>query len=257
MTGIALDRRTVMSGLALAAMIGGCVKRKRQPGEVVIGSTPTGVPFSFVDPWTNELTGSMIDMAKAISAAMALKPDFAITPFVGLIPSLAAGKIDMLAAAMVRTPEREKIVAFSEPVLPDPDGLIVQAGDRGRYPDLASLRHMRVGAQLGTRFIDQLQEAGVEQIATYEGLSDILREVSIGRIQAGYGDAPILRYQLRVGPRRNARMVSEFKAPSLEQLCFVVRKDDPMLPKLNASILRLRPQLMPEISRRWHLAEAE
>jgi polar amino acid transport system substrate-binding protein len=251
----AVPRRGVLLSLLSAAVLGGCARTERRPGEIVVGSSPTGVPFSFVDPWTNELTGSMIDAARSVVGAVSLQPSFAIVPFAALIPSLLARKIDMISAAMVRTPEREKVVAFSEPVLPYPAGLVVRSGDRGLYPDLGALRDRRVGVQFGTRFVEQLQAAGVREVVTYDGPADILREVSLGRLQAGYGDEPIFRYQLRVGPKRDARLVGEFRAPSLEYLCFVLRREDPVIPILNAEIERVRPRLSREIADRWHLGE--
>ncbi|MEI9851427.1 MAG: transporter substrate-binding domain-containing protein [Sphingomonas sp.] len=105
----------------------------RDPGAVVIGSSPTGVPFSFVDPWTNALAGSMVDTAKAIAGVLGLAPDLRITSFSALIPSLLAGKIDMVAAAILRTPEREKIVDFSKPVYAYSGALVVRGDDRARY----------------------------------------------------------------------------------------------------------------------------
>jgi polar amino acid transport system substrate-binding protein len=107
--------------------------------------------------------------------------------------------------------------------------------------------------QVGTRFVEQLQAAGITRILTYDGLADILREIHFGRIDAGYGDEPILRYQLRVGPRRDARLVEEFRAPTLEYLCFVLRRGDPVIPRLNAEIRRERTSLARDIASRWHL----
>lgn len=250
-----LKRRNVVQGMFCAPFLAACQEAARREDEIVVGSSPTGVPFSFVDPWTNQLTGSMIDAATAVVGSLSLLPTFTIVPFAALIPSLAARKIDMIAAAMLRTPEREKIVAFSEPILPYPAGLIVSADNHRSYPDLTALRDLRVGAQIGSRFIDQLRESGVRQVATYDGLADILRDVSFGRIDAGYGDELILRYQLRVGPKRNARLVADFQAPALEYLCLVMRKDDPLLPRVNEQIDRLRADLVPQLTRSWHLTE--
>lgn len=241
--------------LPLMLALAGCSRNVREPGEIIVGSSPTGVPYSFVDPWTNSFTGAMIDTVRAVTGALRLKPEFAITPFSALVPSLVARKIDMIAAAMLRTPEREKIVAFSDPIFPYPAGLVVRRENRTSYPDLTALRGLRVGAQVGTRFVDQLRDAGVDQVKTYDALADILRDVSFGRLDAGYGDEPVLRYQLRVGPKRNARLVPEFRAPLLEQLCLVTRKGDPLLARVNTAIASLKDREIPAIKQRWKLAE--
>jgi len=239
----------MIAGLPLAA----CARQPRAPNELWVGSSPTGVPFSFVDPATNELTGAMIDIAKAVLCDIGLTGDYRAAPFSALIPSLTTDRIDMIAAAMQRTPERARIVDFSTPVFSYGGGLVVPREDRGTYPALSAIRHMRVGAQVGTRFVDQLRSAGVEHVKTYDGLGEIVRDLANGRIDAGYGDAPILRYQLRVAPRRPVRIVEAFRPPVEEALCLIVAKGDPLLQRLDASIARLRKTGIPEILRRWEL----
>jgi len=229
----------------------------RAANEVVIGSSPTGVPFSFIDPATNQFTGSMVDTAEAICAAIGQSVDMRITPFSALIPSLIANKIDIIAAALLRTPEREKIVAFSDPVFHYAGALVVRGGDRRPYPDLAAVRALRVGGQVGTRFIQQLHDAGVTRISTYDSLSDMLRDLDHGRLDAAYGDDPILRYQLRVGPRRDARIAEDFHAPAREELCLVLRKGDPLIGPINRAIVKLNDRVIPSINRRWGLSEKQ
>ena len=80
-----------------------------------------------------------------------------------------------------------------------------------------------------------------------------MRDLENGRIDIGYGDEPILRYQLRVGSRRNVRIVEQFRAPALEELCLVMRPDDARLPKINAAIARLKAREIPAINRKWGL----
>jgi len=253
-----LARRALLSAFAASVPVlalGGCQNTERQPGEIIIGSSDSGVPFSFIDPWTNELAGSMVDTAEAITAALKLKPDLRVVAFSALIPSLVVGKIDMIAAAMLRTDEREKIVAFSDPVYAFGGGLVMREGDGKGLHDLAALRGKRVGAQVGTMFVDQLKDAGVQNIATYENLSDLLRDLGHGRIEAAYGDEPIVRYQLQSGARPGLAMVSGFKSPSKLPLCLVLRKGDPMMAPLNAAIAQLQQATIPAIKKKWGLSD--
>lgn len=243
------DALLLFGALGLA----GCGRMSHDPGAIRIASSPTGVPFSFVDPWTNELTGSMVATAEAVAKLLGKTADKQVTPFSALIPSLTVGKVDMVAAAMLRTPEREQIVDFSDPVYRYTGALVSRRDDRQAYPNLAAITGRRVGVQVGTRFVDQLSEAGVKDVATYDGLSDILRDLGNGRIDLGYGDEPILKYQLRVGPKRDAKIVAGFKAPALEELCLIVRRGDPLLPAINAAIHRLGASVLPAISKHWGL----
>lgn len=242
-----------MLGLIAALPLAACTRRRREPGEIWVGSSPTGVPFSFVDPATNELTGAMIDIAKAALRQLGIEGDYRAAPFSALIPSLTTGRIDMIAAAMQRTPDRAKIVDFSTPVFSYGGGLVVRSDDRASYPTLSAVRRLRVGVQVGTRFVDQLHTAGVSRVATYDGLGEIVRDLANGRIDAGYGDDPILRYQLRVGPRRPVRIANEFSPPVREHLCLIVARDSPLLPRLDDAIARLKTAEIPAILHHWKL----
>lgn len=240
----------IISPLGLA----GCERRSVAPGTAIVGSSPTGVPFSFIDPSTVELTGALVDTLRVVARQAALPIDLRVTPFSALIPSLLAHKIDIIAAAMLRTPERERVAAFTDRVFAYGGGLAVLVTDTRHFPNLESLRNLRVGGQVGTRFIDQLRAAGIERIRTYDNLSDMTRDVLHGRIDAAYGDKPILEYQLRIGARPGLRLVTEFEAPAREEVCFVLRHGDPLIARLNAAIATVSTQLV-AIFQHWGLTE--
>ena len=245
--------RRAMLGLIAGLPLAACTQKQRGPNEIWVGSSPTGVPFSFVDPATNELTGAMIDIARAVLRHLGIEGDYRAAPFSALIPSLTTGRVDMIAAAMQRTPDRAKIVDFSAPVFSYGGGLVVRSDDRAAYPSLSAARRLRVGAQVGTRFVDQLYAAGVSRVTTYDGLGEIVRDLANGRIDAGYGDDPILRYQLRVGPRRPVRMAAGFRPPVREDLCLIVAKGSALLPRLDDAIAHLKAAEIPAILHHWEL----
>lgn len=66
--------------------------------------------------WTNErgeMTGFSVDIARALCKAMARECRLQPTVFADFIPGVAAGKFDFAVANILRTPEREKQVDFS------------------------------------------------------------------------------------------------------------------------------------------------
>lgn len=223
----------------------------------MIGASPTGVPFSYVDPQTNRLTGAMVDIAGALAARLGLVPEFRVVPFAALVPSLTTGRIDLIAAAMLRTPAREKLVAFSDPVFAYAGGIALRGADPRAVPDLHSLAGARVGGQIGTRFIDQLHEAGIADVATYQGLGDMLRDLAHGRIDAAYGDEPILRHILAVGPRWNLRMAENFHGPAREPLCLIGRRNDPLIAHIDGVLAGSGKQSIAPILARWGLTPKE
>ncbi len=221
----------------------------------LVGSTATGVPFSFIDLKTNTLTGAMVDIVKAVAAEAGIQIELRVTAFAALIPSLTSGKIDIISAAMLKTPAREKVVAFSEPIYSYGAGLVVPVSDTRKYSGIDDLKSMTVGAQVGTRYFEQLQAAGVRQVKTYDSLMDMLRDLGAGRVNAAYGDAPILAYEIAQSNGQKGRLVKSFTPPSIEEVCLVVRKDEmELLGRLNAAVRRIRATKIKAIVDRWGLA---
>ena len=244
-----MTRRSLLE-IALVAFGAPCA---RPDGKIyIVGSTATGVPFSFIDVKTNTLTGAMVDIVKAVAAGLQI--EIRITAFAALIPSLTAGKIDVISAAMLKTTAREKVVDFSEPIYSYGAGLVVPVKDTRNYQRIEDLKGMTVGVQVGTRFFEQLQAAGAKQVKTYDNLMDMLRDLNAERINAAYGDAPILAYEVGQSRAARARLVKSFQPPSIEDVGLVVRKGEPdLLGRLNASIKRIRTTKIKAIIDRWSL----
>ena len=220
----------------------------------IVGSTATGVPFSFIDIKTTSLIGAMVDIVKAIAADAGFTIDLRVTAFGALIPSLTTKKIDIISAAMLKTPARAKMVDFSDAVYAYGAGIVVPAGSRKQYKNIEDLRGTPVGAEVGTRFVEQLKGAGVGEIKTYDNLMEMLGDLSVGRIGAAYGDAPIFAYQLAQARIKSARLATEFRPPTIEDVCLVVRKGDTeLLYRINASIRRLKNTAIQSILNRWGL----
>lgn len=113
-----------------------------------------------------------------------------------------------------------------------------------------------VGAQVGTAFVDALNKKGIyKEVRTYDSVADIMRDVALGRIKAGFGDKPILAYQLQHNPNPQLRLVAEYQPSVKGQLCFVVRKGDAAtLEQLNAGIRKIKADgTLTEIIKKWQV----
>ena len=98
-----------------------------------VGSTPTGVPFTFLDTKTNTIQGIMVDLINAIAADAGFKVEVEGMTFSTLIPSLTSNKIDIIAAAMYITPPRKEVIDFSNPIYTYGEGLFVSKKDTKEY----------------------------------------------------------------------------------------------------------------------------
>lgn len=225
----------------------------RAQGGLIVGSTATGVPLSFLDVRTNALTGAMVDIVRAVGEAAGLPVTLQPTAFAALIPSLNARKIDVIAAAMLRTPAREAVADFSAPVYAYGGAIAIAADDQRSYARLEDLRGRRIGAQVGGRFIEHLQAAGVSDVRTYDSLADIMRDLRFGRLDAAYADDPMVRYYLRVTRTDTLKLAADFKPLDLEDVCLVMRKNDPNLPRINTAIGAVKTTRIAKIIQQWGL----
>ncbi|WP_299362047.1 ABC transporter substrate-binding protein [uncultured Paracoccus sp.] len=218
-----------------------------------VGSTPSGVPFTFLDVQTNEIDGVMVDIINAIGESEGFTPDVQATQWSALIPSLTSGKIDVIAAAMYATEERAKVVAFSEPVYSYGEGLFVPKDDTTAYASLDDLEGKVVGAQVGTAYVEPLESSGkLKEVKVYDTIADIMRDVSLGRIDAGFGDRPIVAYQLSQGAA-DVRLVPEYESTIVGDVAIAVRQDEPeLLDRMNAGLAKIKESgRLDEIIAEW------
>jgi polar amino acid transport system substrate-binding protein len=221
-----------------------------------VGSTPTGVPFTFMDTKTQQIQGAMVDLITAIGESQGFKVQVEATPFSALIPSLTSNKIDIISAAMLITPARQEVIDFSDPVFPYPEGLMVKADDNKAYKSLADLKGEVVGVQVGTVYVDFLKKNGeFAEIKTYDSIADIIRDVGLGRIKGGFGDAPIIRYQLSQRKDAGVKFVESYEPKMAGFVGLGMRKTDKeLLAKVNAGLAQVKKSgKLDDILKKWNL----
>lgn len=220
-----------------------------------VGSTPTGIPFTFLDTKSNTIQGIMVDLMAALGHDAGFGIDIQPMQFSTLIPALTSNKIDVIAAAMFATPARAEIIDFTDTLITYGEGLVVPAADKGDYTSMADLKGKTVGAQVGTAFVEPLRQSGYyADVKIYDTIPDIMRDVNAGRLQAGFADFPIVAYNLQQGGFPNARLVRTYKASIPGSVGIGVRKGDPLKDRLNASLAKLKADgTVPKILAKWGL----
>ena len=209
---------------------------------VRVASTPTGIPFTFLDTKTNQISGIMVDIMKAIGKDQGFAIEVTPMTFSTLIAALQANKIDVIAAAMYITPPRQEVVDFSDPIYTYGDGLVVSAKDTKDYKSMEDLKGEIVGVQIGTAYVKPLTDSGLfKEIKVYDTIPDIIRDVNVGRIKAGFADFPIVAYQLAQGGYPETRLAKNYKPVLTGSVGIAVKKGDKaMLDKINASLRKFK-----------------
>src|SRR4030088_439623 len=200
-----------------------------------VGSTPTGIPFTFLDTKSNSIQGVMVDLITEIGKDAGFTVQIEPMQFSTLVPSLTSNKIDIISAAMFATAARKEVIDFSEPVYTYGEGLVVPKTDARNYASQEDLKGEAVGAQVGTAFVDALKKTGLfSEVKVYDTIPDILRDVNAGRLKAGFADFPILAYNLKQGGFPEVRMVEAYKPTMVGTVGIGVRKtDQDLLKKIN------------------------
>lgn len=249
-------RRILMTGaLALAAVPRTVLAQAGKPA-MRVGSTPTGVPFTFLDTKTNTIQGIMVDLVAALAAEAGFTFSIEAQPFSTLIPALTGNKIDLIAAAMFATPARAQIIEFTDTVITYGEGLVVPAADKTDYTALADLKGKIVGAQVGTAFVEPLQKSGLfPEVRIYDTIPDILRDVNAGRLGAGFADFPIVAYNLQQGGFAGTRLVRSYKAVITGSVALGLRKGDPAKAGLDTALAKLKADgTVAKILAKWGLS---
>ncbi|MEI6183410.1 MAG: ABC transporter substrate-binding protein [Polynucleobacter sp.] len=207
-----------------------------------VGSTPTAIPFTFLDVKTNSIQGILVDIIREIAEDSLFKIEIESIQFSSLIPSLTGNKIDIIAAAMFINPKRQEVIDFSRPIITYGEGLIVPKSDTLEYTGLADLKGKIIGVQKGTLFVESIEKSGLfSEVRIYDNIPSIIADVQAGRIHAGIIDKPIVVYNLQHGAYSNIRLVKSYISSMSGSIGIGVRKGDTaLLGKINASIQKLQ-----------------
>lgn len=240
--------------IALALVLGSATAHAQVVYKV--GSTPTGTPFTFLDAKTNTIQGMMVDVIEEIAKDNAFKIEIQPLQFSTLIPSLTSGKIDIISAAMYGSPERAKVVDFSNDVYSYGEGLVVRSSDTKDYVGFDEMKGKKVGAQIGTRYIDALKASGLfSEVLSYDTLPDVMKDVANGRVDFGIGDYPILAYNVAQGRFPQLRVVKSYKPVVAGPINIAVKQGNAeLLGKINASLAKMKGDgRMDKILQKWGL----
>jgi polar amino acid transport system substrate-binding protein len=82
-------------------------------GTIVAGVSAGGPPFTFVQD--NQMLGFDIELVKRFAAFVGKDVKFSDMEFGGLVAGVASNKVDMIASSIFITPERQKLINFSDP----------------------------------------------------------------------------------------------------------------------------------------------
>ncbi len=223
----------VVAAITIASFAG-IIDEIKNRGYIIMGTEATYPPFEYVDEKSKQVVGFDVEIAEAIARKLGVKLVVKDIAFDGLIPALLTKKIDMIVAAMTITPERAKMVNFSDPYFTAGQVMVVRRKDSFRPTKYEDLKGCKVGVQQGTTAdIDVSKVKGVN-IVRYTRFTDAFLDLAIGRIDAVVLDfAPAQAYV-----KFNPDLVISSPVLSEEKFGIAVRKGDKELLNLINQVLK-------------------
>lgn len=261
----AIDRRQYLklSGAAGIAVTGlaGCLEGSGSDSPdpddedvIVPGTAPGFPPFEIKEG--GDLVGFDVDLLEAVVGETKYElAEWEEQEFDGLSPALEDGKIDVIAAAMTITEERQETFEFTDPYHSADQAILVQTGSDLQPESLEDLEGTTVGAQSGTTGAglveDDLIDPGLVAEGDYNSYDNYVlatEELESGTIDAVVLDDPVAE---TFASDRNVEVA--FIEETGEEFGFAIRPDDgDLLEALNEGLAAVRESgEYDEISDEW------
>lgn len=160
--------------------------------KITFATEATYPPFEYVDN-TGKIRGFDVDIANALCANMKVQCNFINQPWDSLIPGLKLGKFDAAMGAMQITDARKKVVDFTNPYY-TPTAIFVAKNNSGFSTSPEGLKNKIIGVQGGTTMEQYLQTiyGNTIKLKSYASVQDALLDLTAGRVNAVFGDTPIV-----------------------------------------------------------------
>jgi polar amino acid transport system substrate-binding protein len=189
----------------------------RDKGEITAGATAQFPPFAYLPAGGKTLVGYEPDIVNEIAKRLDLKVNWSTFDFQGLIPAIQSGRIQVAAAGLTDTSEREDTAIFVNDLI-GRNGAIVPKGDKNKYKKFNDLCGKTVAAVTGsvgvtivTKQNDSCKADGLKPMTILElpDNSATLLAVTSGRAAAAMQTWPGAGYQAQQNSDLAAIVINE------------------------------------------------
>jgi len=212
-----------------AVGLSGCVEEKAT-SKVIVGTSADFPPFEMTDA-DNNIIGFDIELVTKILTDAGYTVEVQDIDFNSLIASLNSNKIDVIAAALTITPERDEQIDFSNPYFDADQSVLIRTDSGLVINSTADMANLTVGAQLGTTgeaWIDEnLVTTGLISEADYHPYD--LYTLAVTDLLNGNLDAVVIDQPVAKVFAGNENLMIVLNIVTNEQYGFGVRTGDTTL----------------------------
>jgi polar amino acid transport system substrate-binding protein len=190
-----MGRRTILAAFAALAVLAIGAPH----GQAAEKAVRFGVAAEPYPPFTSQNSdgkwvGFEVDLMDAVCAAEKLKCVITPTAWDGIIPALTAHKIDVIWSSMSITPEREKVIGFTDKYYNTPAQIIGPKSVPMKLGlhDYAALKGKTLGVQVSTTHAQFAKKYLADQnvtVKTYDTQDNADADLAAGRVDAVVADS--------------------------------------------------------------------
>jgi polar amino acid transport system substrate-binding protein len=213
----------LISALACAAEPVDTLAAVQKKGVLVAGVKNMLPPFGYVDEKSQAIVGYDIDFVTALAKKLGVKLELKPVTSEDRFTLLQNGEIDIIAATMSRTAEREKQIDFSCSYFFATQKLLVKKGTIKTIKDLAG---KKVATVTGSTSEAGLRKAASDaQVVLFEKYPEAFKALQDGQVDAMTTDEPILAGLLSKAADKQKYEIPRLQI-ELEKYALGIRKGD-------------------------------
>jgi len=226
------------------------------PGQLTVGTDKPAFPPYFEDD--DPTNGKGFESAVAYGVAANLGFDKAdvkwtVVPFNS---SYAPGpkKFDFDINQISITPERAKVVDFSDPYYVAPQAVVVGKGsDLAGASSLADLKDATIGVQIGTTSLDAVNDVvkPSNDPKVFNDSNDVVTALKQNQVDAIVTDLPTGFY-ITAAQVEGSKIIGQFNAPGGDSFGLLLEKDSKLTACVNKALGKLESSAeLKQITDRW------
>ncbi|EKQ57106.1 MULTISPECIES: ABC transporter substrate-binding protein [unclassified Clostridium] len=207
------------------------LQRIKEKGVITVAAITSSRTYFYIDNNTNKISGIEADILSEILKRLGGNENIEIkeATFLNFLEKLTTDdSIDIASGGIFITPEREELVAFTQPLYKISESIMVPALSTINFK--SDLKNSVVGVIKGTVY-EKLAERWkrdnlIKDMATFETLPELFDAVSSMKVDAGILDSVIGKYSLFKNSKLPLRLLIDYTPELTNNVGMAMRKND-------------------------------
>ncbi|NRT28825.1 polar amino acid transport system substrate-binding protein [Clostridium beijerinckii] len=200
----------------------------KEKGEITVTSPQNDVSYFYIDPSMKKIEGTEADIITEIGSRLGIsKIETRNSPFVNLLDKLNTDdSIDIASGGIFITTEREKIVAFTQPIYKATEAVVVPTFSNINFK--SDLKNAVVGVEKGTIYEGMGErwknDKIIKDIVIFENTNELLDSIYKRKIDAGLVDSVIVKYFLLKNKNIPLRILKDYTPELSGNIAIALKK---------------------------------